>query len=330
MQNTATVATASPTSHLLVLAIRGLESMYDSEKKLFCHRLRKTPTGLVREGISHRYTIMTLLGLLRAEAAGLKHPFDIEATLDRLLGDTTWLDNIGDLGLLLWLCVNTSQKRVKQFHATFDLSRALQRYPDARRRLTMELSWFLTGLVHACGVEQRGDLVPLAKETYRLVQANQGRHGLFGHMAKWNSLAGVVRGRVGSFADQVYPIVALAHFSLLFNDKEARDNAFRCADAICARQGSLGQWWWHYDSANGRVVEHYPVYSVHQHGMAPMALIALQEKCGADFHRSIHKGLSWINGANELRQDLEDTEAGVVWRCIQLPKLICTPHTFVL
>ena len=37
--------------------------MYDSEKGLFCHRLRKTSEGLKREGISQRYTVMTLLGL---------------------------------------------------------------------------------------------------------------------------------------------------------------------------------------------------------------------------------------------------------------------------
>ena len=34
-----------------------------------------------------------------------------------------------------------------------------------------------------------------------------------------------------------------------------------------------GQWWWHYDVRDGSVVERYPVYSVHQHAMAPMALL---------------------------------------------------------
>jgi len=184
----------------------------------------------------------------------------------------------------------------------------------------MELSWFLTGLTHASKAEQRADLEPLANETYRLVQANQGKHGLFGHMAKWYSLAGVVRGRVGSFADQVYPTFAMAHFSQVFGNGEARDKALRCAEAICRLQGPLGQWWWHYDSVSGRVVEHYPVYSVHQHGMAPMALLALQETCGANFQASISNGLRWITGANELHQDLEDVDAGVAWRCIQPAK----------
>jgi hypothetical protein len=184
----------------------------------------------------------------------------------------------------------------------------------------MELSWFLTGLVFASKIEQLAYLEPLANETYRLIQANQGQHGLFEHMAKWHSMAGVVRGRVGSFADQVYPIFAMAHFSQVFGHKEARENALRCASAICGLQGSLGQWWWHYDSVTGRVVEHYPVYSVHQHGMGPMALLALQETCGADFETHINSGLRWISGANELGEDLEDSDAGLAWRCIRPPK----------
>jgi len=263
---------------------------------------------------------MTLLGLLRARSAGLQPPIDIEATVDRLLHDTAWIDNVGDLGLLLWLCAATSHEHLNQFHKMFDLSGALKRFPDARFRLTMELSWFLTGLAHASKMGDAADLQSIAHETYCLVRANQGQHGLFGHMAKWHSMAGVVRGRVGSFADQVYPIFAMAHSARVFGHREARESALRCASAICRLQGSLGQWWWHYDSVTGQVVEQYPVYSVHQHGMAPMALLAVQETCAADFNTHIQNGLQWISGANELGQDLQDADAGIAWRCIQPPK----------
>jgi hypothetical protein len=247
----------------------------------------------------------------------MQSPVDIEVAVDRLLADPAWIDNVGDLGLLLWLCAATSSERLGQFHKNFNLANALERFPDARRRLTMEISWFLTGLVFASRTENLVNVKPLANEAYRLVRMNQGQHGLFGHLSKWHSVAGVVRGRIGSFADQVYPIFAMAHFSQVFGDSEARDNALRGAKAICGLQGPLGQWWWHYDSVTGRVVEHYPVYSVHQHGMGPMALLAVQETCGGDFRAPIANGLRWINGENELHQDLEDTDAGVVWRCIQ-------------
>jgi hypothetical protein len=312
----------SRVSQLLELAIRGLKPMYDPEKRLFCHRLRQTPSGLVKEGISHRYTIMSLLGLLRARSAGFQSPVDIEATLDLLLNDSAWLDNIGDLGLLLWISALSSQEHLAKFYAMFDLEGVLEKYPDARGRLTMELSWFLTGLAHAVGTDRQppSHLAQLAHETYGLLSTNQGPQGLFGHLAKWHSLTGVVRGRIGSFADQVYPIYAMAHFARAFEMKEAYQNALRCASAICRLQGPLGQWWWHYDSGTGSVVEHYPVYSVHQHGMAPMALFALQDTCNADFREQMYKGLGWISAANELRQDLEDPGAGVIWRCIRPPK----------
>jgi hypothetical protein len=318
----ATPRSESRVAQLMALANRGLEPMYDLEQKLFSYRLRQTPSGLVREGISRRYTIMALLGLLRAESAGFQSPINIPATLDSLLSGTSWLRNIGDLGLLLWLCALSSQEHLTRFCAMFDLERALERYPDGRGRFTMELSWFLTGLTYASGASPGHPpaLARLANETYRLLRANQGRHGLFGHMARWSSLAGVARGRVGSFADQAYPIYAMAHFARVFEMKEAYPNALRCASAICRLQGPLGQWWWHYDSVTGRVVEQYPVYSVHQHAMAPMALFALQNTCNADFGEQIYKGLEWIGGANELQQDLGDAAASVVWRCICLPK----------
>jgi hypothetical protein len=306
-------------SQLMEVAIRGLDPMFDREKGLFCHRLQHTSEGLLREGASQRYTMMTLLGLLRAQSAGYQSAFDIPAMLDRLFDDTEWLDNIGDLGLLLWLCAFSSREDLTRFYAKFDVEGAFEQYPDAQRRPTMELSWFLAGLAHASrtGTQQSPALARLANETYRLLVENHGANGIFGHIGRRSSLAGMVRGRVGSFADQVYPVYAMSYFGHVYGVKEAGERALRCAQAICRLQGPLGQWWWHYDSVTGRVVEQYPVYSVHQHAMGPMALFALQDTFGADFSENIYKGLEWINGANELRQDLEDTAAGIVWRCIR-------------
>jgi hypothetical protein len=311
------VRSESRVAQLMALAVEGLGPMYDPEKKLFCYKLKQTAAGMAREGISPRYTIMTVLGLLRAESVGLRSPISIADTLDALFSTTSWVDNIGDLGLLLWLCAVASPERLARFAASFDLEHALDRYPDGRNRLTMEMSWFLTGLVHASEAQENLNLQGLAREIYGRLRANQGDHGIFGHMARWSSLAGVARGRVGSFADQVYPTYAMSHFARVFDDKEASRNALRCAKAICNLQGPLGQWWWHYNSVSGRVVEQYPVYSVHQHGMAPMALFAAQEVCKADFSARVYKGLEWVSGANELQTDLEDRSSSLIWRCIR-------------
>jgi hypothetical protein len=126
----------------------------------------------------------------------------------------------------------------------------------------------------------------------------------------------MLRGRIGSFADQVYPIYGMTKFWQVFGEPAARESALHCAEAICKAQGPLGQWWWHYDSANGQVVDGYPVFSVHQHAMGPMALLALGDATQSDYSRSIFHGLRWINSRNELNFEMEDASARLIWRCV--------------
>ena len=70
----------------------------------------------------------------------------------------------------------------------------------------------------------------------------------------------------------------------------------------------------------GAVIGHYPVYSVHQDGMAPMGLLALSRISEIDFGPAIYKGLHWIFGQNELNIDLRDTKFSVIWRNIHQPR----------
>ena len=89
------------------LAVRGLAQMFDPESQLFCYRLNQVGNQFVREGVSHRYTIMSLLGLHELESAGDTSPINSKAVLYNLTKDLGWIDNCGDLGLLLWLCART-------------------------------------------------------------------------------------------------------------------------------------------------------------------------------------------------------------------------------
>jgi hypothetical protein len=302
---------------LNALAVNGLVPMFDPEKQLFCFTLKRTAAGMVQEGISPRYTAITLMGLHRLEQSGGTSPIDIQQVFDVLMADTKWIDNIGDLGLLHWLCALVAPNRLEEFNRRHDVKNALTRFPEASQRHTMYLSWFLTGLSHQ-GLA-RPELVPntrdLAAETYRTILRNQGKQGIFGHLAGDKGLSGMTRGRMGSFADQVYPIYALSKYSQAYGDEKATKRALDCALTICEAQGSLGQWWWHYDSASGQVAETFPVFSVHQHAMGPMALIALGEAIQSDFTPWIYKGLQWIDD-NELGIDMRDDKANVVWRCI--------------
>lgn len=305
---------------LSVLAVNGLVPMFDPEKQLFCFKLKKTQNGLVREGISRRYTMMALMGLKRLEESGAASPIAIGPVLEGLLANLDWVDNVGDLGVLLWLCATVAPERLDGVERRLDVAKSLARYQQAREGRTMELAWFLIGLCHGklARISSPAYVEDLARQTYRILIKNQGERGIFGHVASRISIAGMLRGRIGSFADQVYPIYAMTRFSQAYGDKAALERALDCALTICEVQGPLGQWWWHYDSSTGRVAERLPVFSVHQHAMGPMALLALGQAIESDFTPWIYKGLQWIR-RNELAFDMEDPTANVVWRSVYRP-----------
>jgi len=301
----------------VTLAIRGLAPMFDEEKQLFCYSLKKTERGMVQEGLSPRYTMMTLMGLHRLEEAGGVSPIEIKRVLQSLLANLDWVTDVGDLGVLLWMCALMAPERLTELEGRIDLETALVRFPSAKRGVTMELAWFLTGLSNwalACP-EKQPRLKDLAFQTYALLKKNRGEQGFFGHLARGGSVTGMTRGRIGSFADQVYPIYAMTRFFQAYQEESALQMALQCGRGLCEAQGSLGQWWWHYDSLSGRVLEGYPVFSVHQHAMGPMTLFALGEAAGCDFTPWIYRGLKWINAKNELGFDMEDDKAEVIWRC---------------
>jgi hypothetical protein len=123
-------------------------------------------------------------------------------------------------------------------------------------------------------------------------------------------------GRLTSFASQVYPIHGLAAVARCMETSLPRE-AGAAADRIVERQGTLGQWWWQYSTKTGEVVEGYPIYSVHQDGMAFMALASLHNLGTGAYHQPLALGLRWMYGHNELDQALIEYEPDMVFRCIQ-------------
>src|SRR6202167_2726393 len=112
LQNQRTEEMQRTIHHFNELAVKGLVPMFDQEKQLFGFTLKKTATGMVREGISQRYTVFTLLGLHRLEESGGTSPVEIKRSLEALLANTDWVNNIGDLGLLLWVCAVIAPERL--------------------------------------------------------------------------------------------------------------------------------------------------------------------------------------------------------------------------
>jgi hypothetical protein len=89
------------------------------------------------------------------------------------------------------------------------------------------------------------------------------------------------------------------------------------AEHLLACQHPLGQWAWHYNTRSGAVVDLYPVYSVHQDGMAPMALLPAERLLGLSTVPAIARGVKWLFGRNELSESLVDVDEARIWRSIR-------------
>lgn len=300
---------AALVSRLLDLSQQVLPQTYSSGDFVFTLRGVRRPDGgwqASPEGKSLRYAAMTALGLMRlpeeAQRAVLEGEtcHDLIGRLAKRLSDVTGL---GDVAVVCWAAAEAA-------HA--DL-------PDALRRLAevdgdgsyqvVEAAWVVSALVAArshADVEKH-----LAAARRRLLAARgavafphtTGRGGV-----PW------YRTHVGSFAAQVYPVQALARLHASADDPQALAAANDVAAAICTGQGKAGQWWWHYDARTGDIVEGYPVYTVHQHAMGPMALFDLADAGGDSHLDAICLGLSWLASPPETAESLLPGDLPITWR----------------
>jgi hypothetical protein len=314
-------------SELCSVAASGLVAMLDPKRQIFCEIYNRTENGMVREGLSARYTMMTLLGLHRYQQSGRRSPVAVSPILNALLFDTSWIASAGDLGLLLWTVAELAPERLPEVYEEVGAQGALTRFADGRNGYTMEVAWFLTGIA-TCYLAGCGDLPGLSEQATaarKILEGNCGNAGVYGHISRNKSWSGRLRGWIGTFADQVYPTIAFSRLSQALQDDTARRMALRTAERMCELQAPFGEWSWHYDSTSGRVLSRYPVYSVHQHAMAPMMLFAASAATGSDFSEALYKGLAWISGDNELHRDFVEPSLGLVWRSIYLdPVNACT------
>jgi hypothetical protein len=257
-------------------------------------------------GISARYTAIAALGLARLPEPDQRAVLTGGSGRDLITSLASQLDaltNLGDVALTCWAAADSDHPA---------LGASLARLAEVDRpgspATVVDAAWTVSALVAArsyADVEEH-----LARAVRRLLAARG--QGLFRHVA--GTGAAPFRAHVGSFADQVYPLQALARLHASSADRTALAVANQTATAICAAQGPAGQWWWHYDTRTGGVIEGYPVYSVHQHAMAPMALFDLAE-AGGDLHLdAVSRGLLWLSSRPETAEPMLLDDPPVAWR----------------
>lgn len=289
------------------VALRRLASMYRGEHGLFVFRADLDRGRMVASGLSRRYTAIALIGLAREDPSIRREILGgqaAEALCDRLLHDAETRGNLGDLALSVWAATALDAGSRRHGH---ELLRVAE--PHVRPCTVVELAWTLSAL----SVEASPALDDLRRPVaQRLKRLFAPRADAFPHHTEPRF---GVRSHVACFADLIYPVLALAQYAAVSGDAESIHLASLTAQHLCTLQGASGQWWWHYDVRSPRIIERYPVYAVHQHGMAPMALAALRHISGTDFSRAVVAGLRWLQIAPELsgRGLFDDTEA-IVWR----------------
>lgn len=295
---------------LMGIASRVLPQTYLDGEFVFTLRGDRQPDGswqMRHVGNSLRYSAIAGLGLLRLTDSmqrtvlGGDTCYDLVGRLAKRLEE---ISSPGDAALLCWAAADTGHAELPRTLAKLaELVSA-----DGSRRCVVDAAWAVSALVAARPhVDVEADL---AQARARLLAARTGP--MYPHVIGGG--AGWYRAHVGSFADQVYPIQALARLHGSADDPAALAAATAVAAGICAVQGDAGQWWWHYDSRTGGVVEGYPVYSVHQHSMAPMALLDLADAGGPYHLDEICRGLRWLVNRPETCEEMVLGEPGITWR----------------
>jgi hypothetical protein len=300
---------AALVGRLLDIAVSGLAKSYRDGEFVFRLDGSRGPGGawrLAASGKSLRYSAIAALGLLRLpepvqrSVLGGDTCDGLISRLAKRLGEVT---SPGDVALLCWAAAEAGHG---------DLPAALSRLAEVGQpegaRFVVDAAWVVSALVAA---RRQADV---EAQLSHARQALLGARGAVLYPHRTGSSAPWYRAHVGSFADQVYPLQALARLHASSDDPEALAVADGVADRICSAQGEAGQWWWHYDSRNGTVVEGYPVYSVHQHAMAPMALLDLADAGGADNLRALSLGLQWLSNPPETDEELVVSDPPITWR----------------
>jgi hypothetical protein len=290
------------------MAVQELQRQFLPDRSLFAFRLVRRGEELVVEGTSVRYSAIVLLGLSRAPNAAMldilrdQRPRDVYTAC---LKEVRQVPELGAVALAAWAGQAIGDERAEEaMEIMWSLVSSRPLLP------TVETSWALSALSVA-PVDGRW-ATRRSAIAQRLLDAAHPQTGLFSHWLDGHGPWG--RRHVCCFADMVYPVLALSRYAQATGDVSALTAAGRCAEQMVAAQGPKGQWWWHFDVRTGRVIERYPVYAVHQDGMAPMALRTLRLAGGRNYAAAIRRGLDWLEHSPEIGGSLVDGPEGVIWR----------------
>ncbi len=306
---------------LCAISLARLPRMLDPVTGLFAFRIeghRDKPVGS-----SVRYTAITEIGLRSAAAHGLSSPVDLDkldAALSKVLPD---VDNSGDLGLILWATAGRNGLLAEETLRRLLSFGRFERVRGGNKVHSTELAWVTRGLAEALAADVGSSRVVEARlgAAFRRLMEMRGASGLMCFarpvLNRIMMPKDFLQSELGFFDAQVYTIQAALRYDELLGSTDAREAAFRIGEILLSHQHALGQWAWHYNVRTGRLVDLYPVYSVHQDGMAPMALLPLERALGLSTTSAVARGVEWLFGRNELGFSMANPERALIRRSIR-------------
>jgi hypothetical protein len=279
---------------LVDYALKGLDRCWLPEFGRWSHIYHLDKRTQPNESVPHSdvfYTLNVLLGMARVQHV----PRHIDVA-------EIFLRNVGHLpnlpvrnyafGVALWASAELGLPIPESVLSHInDVVLNAERWNSFRAQ---DLGMILVG-VAAQAEKDRDKWVPTATQLFKfLVDRYLAQSGLF-----FDAASGPRR-RFGSFATQTYLLLACYAYGELMND----DRAIRIANAgtckLIEHQGPQGEWPWFFDAMNGRVLDFYEVYSVHQYGMAPAFLERAERHGVLEARSAIVRGFNWILGNNQL------------------------------
>src|SRR5215469_3341273 len=297
-------------SPLIRFALRGLDSCWLPLANRWSHIFHLDGRHSPNESLPQSdvfYTLNVLLGLSRLFRAGYAPPGDLRSIFMRNACLITELPvPLYAYAMALWTSAELGYPLPDRVGLA--VKRLVDDASGWRRWRAQDLGMMLCAVARK-SEDDRSNWSDRAERLYRfLVERFSCESGLF------FDRVGGPRRRWASFATQTYLTLACYRYGEVFGHAEAVQLANRCVRKLMDLQGPMGEWPWFFDVYQGKVVDLYEVYSVHQDGMAPAFLEHAEKHDVSQATRAIKSSFAWIYGNNLLGRSMLVPELGLIVR----------------
>ncbi len=301
-----------------------LAKMFDEESRLFPFSTRLKEGRYVNdfhnEG-KYRYTVNVFVALQRLEHYS-NSPFDLVKLVDNYVARHLSQDlSVANRGLLLHVLSLMNHKAAREIYHW--LSYKLENRAKALRYSLQDIAWSSFGATTYASRLKEGKACDLATKLLSYLRQDfmnpatllpRNNHSL--------------RGVFVSFGGIVYYLMALDHFARTFEDDTTITLFKDAVRQVLSLQGEHGEWPWFIDSATGRIMDWYQLYSVHQDAMALLFLLPAFDLGVEGSRAAICRSYKWLLGDNQLRIPLIQERPFIIYRSIRQKQFAERPMRF--